>query len=159
MPCGMPASTRERSFSERGRETAILSQVRSPTSWLWVNSRWACHRSLCGGSSTGGAPVIWLHPGSEPSQREQKREENVPLSTLHSSPVCSDGQGGSSHTESTAHSQPPGRSSHSLLSGRNTQADPSPQSSPRSRSHVSTLQRLKRLPVPKFNQLQIRQGT
>lgn len=39
MPCGMPASTRERSFSERGRETAILSQVRSPTSWLWVNSR------------------------------------------------------------------------------------------------------------------------
>ena len=49
---GTPASTRERSFSERGSETAILSQVRSPTSWLWVNSRWACQRSLWGGSSS-----------------------------------------------------------------------------------------------------------
>lgn len=80
MPCGMPASTRERSFSERGRETAILSHVRSPTSWLWVNSRWACHRSLCGGSSTRGAPAIWLHPGSEPStKREEKGRETCSL--------------------------------------------------------------------------------
>lgn len=73
MLCGIPASTRERSFSERGREVAILSQVRSPTSWLWVNSRWACHRSRCGGSSirdtVGNLPEL----GSAPSARRAPR--------------------------------------------------------------------------------------
>lgn len=68
---GMPASTSERSFSERGRETAILSQVRSPTSWLWVNSRWACQRSLCGGSSSRDTPSSLLGPASAPSAGRQ----------------------------------------------------------------------------------------
>lgn len=77
MPCGMPASTRERSFSERGRETAILSQVRSPTSWLWVNSRWACHRSLCGASSSSGELASRLEPGSPPSAKRQPRDAAV----------------------------------------------------------------------------------
>lgn len=80
MLCGTPASTRERSFSERGREMAILSQVRSPTSWLWVNSRWACQRSLCGGSSSSwpgrGAPSAPVREEGErllpPVPREQR---------------------------------------------------------------------------------------
>lgn len=70
MLCGMPASTRERSFSERGREAAILSQVRSPTSWLWVNSRWACHRSRWGGSSIRDPAGSLLELGSAPSARK-----------------------------------------------------------------------------------------
>lgn len=77
MLCGMPASTRERSFSERGRETAILSQVRSPTSWLWVNSRWACQRSRCGGSSIRDTAGSLLGLGSAPSARGAPRDTAV----------------------------------------------------------------------------------
>lgn len=81
MLCGMPASTRERSLSECGRVTSILSQVRSPTSWLCVNSRCACHLSLCCGSSVSGTPRSLLEFGSAPSasakggERNEKEEE------------------------------------------------------------------------------------
>lgn len=72
---GTPASTRARSFSERGRETAILSQVRSPTSWLCVNSRWACQRSLCGGSSSS-------RPGRGSPSAGRTGQRAPPLSVL-----------------------------------------------------------------------------
>lgn len=55
---GMPPSTRERRRSERGRTESMSSQVRSPTVWLWVNSRWACQRNRCWGSSRCGEPSV-----------------------------------------------------------------------------------------------------
>lgn len=55
---GMPPSTRVWRRSERARTGSIRSQVRSPTVWLCVNSRWACQRSRCWGSSRWGEPLV-----------------------------------------------------------------------------------------------------
>ena len=44
-----------------------LSHVRSPTSWLCVNSRYAVHFSRCGGSSTKGVLSSLLEFSSGPS--------------------------------------------------------------------------------------------
>ncbi len=73
MLCGMPPSTRVRRRSERARVGEIFSHVRSPTVWLCVNSRWACQRSLCWGSSLWGAPSPrWHLLVSTPSETEKK---------------------------------------------------------------------------------------